>query len=421
MPPKPKRSQPRDGTVLRWAPIIVSSFLATSLAQTDVLKQPLQRLLKDDLLAAPEAMANFFGIATVGWYIKPVLGLLSDSAPLWGSRRRSYLIAAALLAAGGWVALGAVPRTYGLLLAAAIGMNLMLAMASTVAGAILVEAGHRLSAAGRLVSLRNGVEGFSVLVAGPLAGFLAALPFAHAAWAAAAIAASVAPVAWLGYREGAYVRPRGSAFAQAGQALAGTLRSPAMQTAALFVLLAAIPPGFAPTVLYYHQRDRLEFSSAMIGTLGLVAGAGSILAAAVYGYASRHLSLRWLLCLGVAAAAGGSLGYAFYGSYGDALAIEAVNGFLSTLTLMAFMQLAVLATPANAAALGFALLMGVLNLGTYLSDLWGASLFARHSAGFLELVWIKAGATALMVAAVWLLPRNLLARSDDGPAPMGSR
>src|ERR1039458_6847762 len=53
---------------------------------------PIKFLLKDDLHFQPHSMAVFLTIAGAGWYLKPLMGLLSDSVPLWGSSRKAYLI-----------------------------------------------------------------------------------------------------------------------------------------------------------------------------------------------------------------------------------------------------------------------------------------------------------------------------------------
>ena len=39
-------------------------------------------------------MATFFAIAMSPWYFKPIAGLLSDAFPIFGSRRKSYMILA---------------------------------------------------------------------------------------------------------------------------------------------------------------------------------------------------------------------------------------------------------------------------------------------------------------------------------------
>lgn len=51
-------------------------------------------LLKDDLHLGPAEMSATMGILSLPWTIKPVYGFLSDGFPIFGYRRRSYLILA---------------------------------------------------------------------------------------------------------------------------------------------------------------------------------------------------------------------------------------------------------------------------------------------------------------------------------------
>jgi hypothetical protein len=73
-----------------------------------------------------------------------------------------------------------LPHTYGALLLGAMILSVFMVMASTVTGAFLVEAGQRMSATGRLTSLRMLVSNFCTLVQGPAGGFLATVGFAWA-------------------------------------------------------------------------------------------------------------------------------------------------------------------------------------------------------------------------------------------------
>jgi folate/biopterin transporter len=54
-------------------------------------------LLKDDLHLGPAEMAATMGILGLPWTIKPLYGFLSDGFPIFGYRRRSYLILAGLV------------------------------------------------------------------------------------------------------------------------------------------------------------------------------------------------------------------------------------------------------------------------------------------------------------------------------------
>src|SRR5437016_5396954 len=78
--------------LVRWAILVGAGVFATTFAQPAVLKLPLQYLLKSDLHVSRDAMAAFFAAGALAWYFKPLAGILSDSVPLFGTRRRHYLL-----------------------------------------------------------------------------------------------------------------------------------------------------------------------------------------------------------------------------------------------------------------------------------------------------------------------------------------
>src|ERR1700692_4303026 len=92
--------QEQSGKAFRDAAIvIVVGVLATTLAQTQVLgRLPLQNLLKNELHAGRSANAAFFFWAGLAWYFKPFAGIVTDAFPMFGSRRRSYILISTILA-----------------------------------------------------------------------------------------------------------------------------------------------------------------------------------------------------------------------------------------------------------------------------------------------------------------------------------
>jgi len=64
-------------------------------------------LLKDTLHLGPAEMSALTGLFTLPWTIKPLYGFLSDGFPLFGYRRRSYLIMAGVVGCLSYTALGA--------------------------------------------------------------------------------------------------------------------------------------------------------------------------------------------------------------------------------------------------------------------------------------------------------------------------
>mmetsp|Transcript_23408 Transcript_23408/g.32805 ORF Transcript_23408/g.32805 Transcript_23408/m.32805 type:complete len:616 (-) Transcript_23408:28-1875(-) len=64
-------------------------------------------LLKDELHLGPAELSALTGIFTLPWTIKPLYGFLSDGVPLFGYRRRSYLVLAGILGCFSYAAVGA--------------------------------------------------------------------------------------------------------------------------------------------------------------------------------------------------------------------------------------------------------------------------------------------------------------------------
>src|SRR6201994_1696086 len=112
--------------------VIVVGLFATTLAQTQVLARlPLQNLLKNELHVDRTANAAFFFWAGLAWYLKPFAGILTDAFPLFGNRRKSYILISASFAGLSWLALIATPHQYHSLLLVVIVINTFMMITST--------------------------------------------------------------------------------------------------------------------------------------------------------------------------------------------------------------------------------------------------------------------------------------------------
>jgi hypothetical protein len=202
------RTRVEERNLLHLGLVIVFGIFATTLPQPQVLgRLPLQFLLKDEVGATREQMAEFFFWCGLAWYLKPFAGILTDAFPLFRTRRRHYLLISSVLASVSWLGMSLLPHRYGALLWGALIVNVFMVMASTVTGAFLVEAGQSLGATGRLTAVRELVQNFCTLVQGPLGGLLATSGFIWATGANAALGLSIFPIR-LSFLEGATCHPR---------------------------------------------------------------------------------------------------------------------------------------------------------------------------------------------------------------------
>jgi len=61
-------------------------------ASTGISSVSIQYLYKDDFLLSPSDATFMDSLSSIPWIIKPIWGFISDSFPLMGYRRKSYLI-----------------------------------------------------------------------------------------------------------------------------------------------------------------------------------------------------------------------------------------------------------------------------------------------------------------------------------------
>ena len=398
-------------SLTRWAILVGAGVFATTMSQPAVLRLPFQNLLKADLHVSRAAMASFFALSTLAWYFKPLAGILTDSLPLFGTRRKHYLILSAFIAGALYLVVGVVPRTYEAVLIAMIAVNCMLVVGSTVVGGLIVEIGQQARATGRLSSARYFVMNGCTLIGGPLGGFLAARAFGLTTIAGAAIALSVVPFAWWMVKEPRSTTTNSQAWITAKAQFRTLMRSKTLWTAAGLLFLVYISPGFA-TPLYYYQVDTLKLSQQFIGTLILLAGGFGIAGAFIYAVLCKRMNLRMLLYLGIITSTLGTMAYLFYRSGTAAAIIESQNGLIATFAELSLMDLAARATPRGSEGLGFALMMSVRNGGAALSDIFGSWLIDQHHITFFNLVWLNAGTTALILLVIPFLPRILIEARD---------
>ena len=95
--------------------------------------------LKDELHLGPAEVASITSLSMLPWVVKPLYGFLTDSVPIFGSRRRSYLVLAGALGCASWVCMGTVVHDPSSAVAATICGSLGVAISDVVADSIVVE------------------------------------------------------------------------------------------------------------------------------------------------------------------------------------------------------------------------------------------------------------------------------------------
>lgn len=398
----------------RYSILVCWGMVVTNLGQFPSLGDlPLRFLLKDVLLASPTAMAAWFTVAILPWSFKPLAALLVDGVPILGLRNRYYLLFGALLGGCLWLAMALVPKDYQMLLITGFCLNIMMVVTSTVIGGLLVEGGQAHGATGRLSSIRMIVANVIFLFVGPLGGFLASKWFGWTAMIGSFLFFSLVPVALWVLREKPVPKNQGGGSPLGGviHQLKVVLSSRNIWICSGLLFLVHLAPGFG-TPLFYYKSEVLKFSEQFIGNLTVIGGVMGLVGALLYPLLCRRFNLRALLYLSIFSTVVSALCYLGYVSKTSAIVIEAVGLLGYTLAQLPLFDLAARATPKGSEALGYAVMLALGNLSSSLSDVLGSYLFDHYKLGFMNLVWINAGTTALVLLVIPFLPAYLVDRRE---------
>jgi predicted MFS family arabinose efflux permease len=388
----------------------------TTIAQPGVIgRLPLQLLLKRELHFSAQTLAAFMIVATFAWNVKPLAGIMSDAFPLFGTRRRHYMLLGAGMAAVCWFLMGLVRRSYLPLLLTAFGANAFMVIASTVMGGLMVEAGRKYGISGRVTSIRQALQSAVSLGNGVLGGYLAAVAFGWTAGIATALLLVLAVATFFVLTERRVAVRDQDVLTNASHELATLVSSRTLWTSGIFLALVYISPGFT-TPLLFMQTDTLNFSPQYIGLMESLEGGAGLLGALIYGVVCRRLNLRQLLTTAIALNVTVTLLYLRY-SHATAPFIHAIVGFAVICSELALMDLAVRSTPPGCESLGFSLMMSARNFALGGSDVIGSWLIDSHGWVFHELVWLNAGTTALVLVFIPFLPRAVMSRKDGDAVP----
>ncbi|WP_017715883.1 folate/biopterin family MFS transporter [Kamptonema formosum] len=350
--------------------------------------------LKDELGLSPAEVSAMFGIAVLPWTVKPLFGFLSDGLPLFGYRRRPYLILSGLLGASAWVALGTVVHT-GIAATAAIALSsLSIAVSDVIADSLVVERARTESNSdtGSLQSLCWAASALGGLITAYLSGSLLEHFSTHTVFLiAATFPLILSAAAWLIAESPVSERPNTQIVKQQVGLLraAITQKSIFLPTAFLFIWHAT---PTADSAFFFFTTNELGFQPEFLGRVRLATSIAALLGVWLFQHFFKSIPFRticgWLTVLSAALGmttlilvthTNRALGIDdHFFSLGDSI-------ILTVIGKIAYMPVLVLAAricPAGVEATLFAVLMSLINLAQFLSHETGAAM--THWLGITE-------------------------------------
>jgi folate/biopterin transporter len=373
--------------------------------------------LKDDLGLTPAEVAALSGIATLPWTIKPVFGLLSDGLPIFGYRRRPYLMLSGLLGAGAWLALATVVQTGWAAIAAITLSSLSVAVSDVIVDSLVVERarGESLGNAGTLQSLAWGTSAVGGILTAYLGGALLQHISTRAVFGITATFPLIVSLVAILITEEAVDSPSWTVVNHQVKQLWQAVRQRAIWMPALFLFLWQATPT-ADAAFFFFTTNDLGFQPEFLGRVRLVTSLAALLGIWVFQRFLRTVPFRTIFAWSTVLSSvlgmtmlllvthvNRSLGIGDeWFSLGDSLVLTVMGE-------IAFMPVLVLSArlcPPGVEATLFALLMSVVNLAGLLSHELGAVL--THWLGVTETNFDHLWQLVLITNLTTLLPLPLL-------------
>ncbi len=362
--------------------------------------QPLFFYLKERLNLPPSTVMYLGSVTTLPWMIKPLYGWLSDTFPLFGYRRKSYMILSGLLGVVTALTIGIIPSLplfalYAFLILDAVSG----AMKDVAVDGIMVEEGQRLRITGRIQSIQWGSLTVATVITGAAGGWIAEHFDYHLSFLL--VAFFPAMVAGLAF----FYREQPASEARTRVPWKEVLKNKRLLLSMLFLFLFWFSPAFGVPVSY-KMRDELHFSRFTMGLLSTVGSACSILGAVWYWKVNRTINLKKWLIISVLVSGFSTFAY-LYVSRVSIWVYAVLFGVFSMAIQLIVMDFSARICPKGKEATVFALITSILNLGTFLSGIAGGKLYTL--VGYNWLVVISGVTTFLCLP---LIPYLKVERTD---------
>ncbi len=383
----------RGEVVLYFTRLILLSICGAFLGALLQLSQI--KMFKQQMGLNVSTLATMALITGIPAYVQPFLGAGIDLYPLFGYRRRSYLLLGDIIVCFGYLLIALMKQyTYTPFIMVLLIMGAGGMLSTVAVNATQVRIGNGTGTFGAMLSISQLIPlilGFAYTQ--HYAGVIAhSWSYHHCVIATLIFRLLLLPTVWmlpdkkvraashLPEEKQKHLEERKIQHAKTAAALKKAAKTPGLWAITAFVFYLIITPG-SNNAIYYFQRDVLHLSSIQIGNLGMWSMAGTLIGLGLYTFISYFLSVRVLVW---GAFLMDCLSYPIlYGmhNYSSAAVITfmyAMSGILYGLFLN---TLAARATPPGIEGAVYGVIMAAIALAGNLSEKFGAQLYQYFSTG----------------------------------------
>ena len=353
--------------------------------------------LKDTIGLSPAEVAVLTGISSIPWIIKPVFGFLSDGVPLFGYRRRPYLILSGFLGTLSWLALAFFVDSGWSATIAILMTSLSVAISDVIVDSLVVARARKesIGQSGSLQSICWGCSALGGLITAYLSGWLLEhLSISAVFEITATFPLLVSAVAWLIAEEKISAdesqKPQVLVSNQVSQ-LWQAVKQKSIWLPTLFLFIWQATPS-ADSAFFFFTTNELGFEPEFLGKVRLVTSLASLCGIFIFQKYLKEVPFRKILGWSTVIAAVLGMTTLLLVTHANrdlgisdrvfSLSDSLILTVMGQITWMPVLVLSARLCPKGIEATLFALLTSVWNLSMLLSHEFGALL--THLLGVTE-------------------------------------
>lgn len=353
--------------------------------------------MMDTVRVSPAQMAAIFGVVAIPWCLKPVYGFISDSYPIFGYRRRPYMIGFAFLAAYMWILLPFVPHDEFVITLVMTVSSGSMCFADVMADSLLVEA-----ARGEQDKDKGVVQSHAWMMrftGGLLASGLGAIAYDYFGSTRVFLINSFIPV-MITY-VALYIPDQKTTtkvhMRETGKKLWSAVRRPGIYCPAIFIFLICVTPSCGGAMTFFYQRE-LGFTADEFGLLDTMGFLVQIFGTYIYKKYLRRVAFikvfGWAMFISfllentlllLVLHVNRDMGIPdFVFAFAERIVLTLISQFIT----MPMVVLGAQICPVGVEGTLYALLMSITNFGGVISSEWGSlftNMFGVTSTNFTNL------------------------------------
>lgn len=323
--------------------------------------------------------------AALPWVFKIIYGFVSDSFPLWGHRRKSYLILYSFFSMLGWLFLVVLPGETRFILFALLTANLGFAATDVVTDGLIVEYSKG-TASSLLQSIAWGARSFGALIAGVLGGWLASRWEPGPVFLLTAVLPVPVMILAFWIDEPGHRLPQEIFVGEALKRCWKLVREGPMPSFIAILLVLSTSASFG-VPFFFFMKESLGFRETFLGTLSSIGWTGAMAGSLIYFRWLRHWPMQKILRAAIVVNSVNILSSAFILEPWSAGVLVLIGGIMGCISLLSIMtSSAVLTHGSGVEGTLFAILMGIFNFGQIAFGFMGGKVYIYTGLHFLIVI-----------------------------------